>query len=42
MATDNTGYTPLTPRVRRPYVIRGGTGFGVRALVELARNWKAS
>jgi leucyl aminopeptidase len=41
MATDTVGYTPLTPRVRLPYVIRGGTGFGVRALVELARNWKA-
>ena len=41
MATDTVGYTALTPRVRLPYVIRGGTGFGVRALVELARRWKA-
>jgi leucyl aminopeptidase len=41
MATDTVGYSPLTPRVRLPYVIRGGTGFGVRALVELARHWNA-
>ncbi len=41
MATDTVGYTPLTPHVRRPYVIRGGTGFGVRALVDLVRNWKS-
>jgi leucyl aminopeptidase len=41
MATDTGGYTPLTPRIRLPYVIRGGTGFGVRALVELVRHWKA-
>jgi leucyl aminopeptidase len=41
MATDTIGYTPLTPRIRLPYVIRGGTGFGVRALVDLVRNWKA-
>jgi leucyl aminopeptidase len=41
MATDTVGYTPLTPRIRLPYVIRGGTGFGVRALVELVRHWKA-
>jgi leucyl aminopeptidase len=41
MASDTTGYSPLTPRVKLPYVIRGGTGFGVRALVELARLWKA-
>jgi leucyl aminopeptidase len=40
MVTDTSGYTPLTPRVKLPYVIRGGTGFGVRALVELVRNWK--
>ncbi len=41
MATDTIGYTALTPRIRLPYVIRGGTGFGVRALVDLIRNWKA-
>jgi hypothetical protein len=41
MASDTGGYSALTPRVKLPYVIRGGTGFGVRALVELARNWKA-
>ncbi len=41
MATDTSGYTPLSPRVKSPYVIRGGTGFGVRALVELAKNWKS-
>ena len=41
MALDTVGYTPVTPRIKLPYVIRGGTGFGVRALVELARNWKA-
>ncbi len=39
MATDTVGYTALYPRIRLPYVIRGGTGFGVRALVELARHW---
>jgi leucyl aminopeptidase len=41
MASDTTGYSPVSPRVKLPYVIRGGTGFGVRALVELARHWKA-
>ena len=40
MVLDTMGYTPLYPRIRLPYVIRGGTGFGVRALVELARNWE--
>ncbi|MBI5563620.1 MAG: leucyl aminopeptidase, partial [Chloroflexi bacterium] len=39
MVVDKIGYTPLYPRTHLPYVIRGGTGFGVRALVELARNW---
>ncbi len=42
MATDTVGYSPVTPRVRLPYVIRGGTGFGVRALVDLVRNWKTN
>ncbi len=41
MVTDTVGYTALLPRTKLPYVIRGGTGFGVRALVELARHWKA-
>jgi len=41
MVTDTVGYTPVYPRTKLPYVIRGGTGFGVRALVELARNWQA-
>ncbi len=40
MATDKAGYTALTPRMSLPYVIRGGTGFGVRALADLVRNWK--
>ncbi len=39
VVVDKTGYTPLSPRTHLPYVIRGGTGFGVRALVELAKNW---
>jgi leucyl aminopeptidase len=39
MVVDKIGYTPLYPRTHLPYIIRGGTGFGVRALVELARNW---
>jgi leucyl aminopeptidase len=39
MVVDKIGYTALYPRTHLPYVIRGGTGFGVRALVELARNW---
>ena len=41
MVMDTVGYTPVYPRTKLPYVIRGGTGFGVRALVELARNWQA-
>jgi leucyl aminopeptidase len=41
MVTDTVGYTPLYPRTKSPYVIRGGTGFGVRALVELTRHWKS-
>jgi hypothetical protein len=39
MVTDTVGYTALYPRTKSPYVIRGGTGFGVRALVELVRRW---
>ncbi len=41
MVTDKLGYTALYPRTHLPYVIRGGTGFGVRALVELVRHWNA-
>jgi leucyl aminopeptidase len=40
MVTDTVGYTAVYPRTKSPYVIRGGTGFGVRALVELVRCWK--
>jgi leucyl aminopeptidase len=39
MVVDKIGYTAVYPRTHLPYVIRGATGFGVRALVELARNW---
>jgi leucyl aminopeptidase len=41
MVTDKLGYTSYYPRTHLPYIIRGGTGFGVRALVELARRWSA-
>ena len=40
MALDNIGTTAYYPLTHPPHVIRGGTGFGVRALVSLARNWK--
>ncbi len=40
MVADTLGYTSHYPRTHLPYIIRGGTGFGVRALVELARRWK--
>ena len=40
MALDNTGPTSHYPRTHLPHIIRGATGFGVRALVALARNWK--
>ncbi len=39
MVLDKLGHTALYPRTHPPHVIRGGTGFGVRALVELARRW---
>ena len=39
MVVDKTGYTPLAPHTHLPYVVHGGTGFGARALVELARRW---
>ena len=41
MVLDTVGYTTLYPRTKLPYLIRGGTGFGVRALVELVRRWAA-
>lgn len=37
---DKVGTTPLYPFTHPPHVIRGATGFGVRALVSLARNWR--
>ncbi len=40
MALDKTGPTSYYPRTHLPHIIRGGTGFGVRALVAFARNWK--
>jgi len=40
MVLDKLGTTALYPRTHPPHVIRGGTGFGVRALVELARRWQ--
>lgn len=39
MVSDKLGYSAVYPRTHLPYVIRGGTGFGVRALVELVRSW---
>jgi len=41
MVIDKLGYSSYYPRTHLPYVIRGGTGFGVRALVELVRRWNA-
>ncbi len=40
MALDNVGPTTYYPRTHLPHIIRGATGFGVRALVAFARNWK--
>jgi leucyl aminopeptidase len=40
MVLDKVGTTSLYPHTHPPHVIRGATGFGVRALVSLARNWK--
>ena len=40
MALDKIGSTPLYPHTHPPHVIRGATGFGVRALVSFAREWK--
>lgn len=39
MVSDKLGYSAVYPRTHVPYIIRGGTGFGVRALVELVRSW---
>jgi leucyl aminopeptidase len=40
MALDHTGASPVSPLTHPAHVIRGATGFGVRALVSFARNWK--
>jgi leucyl aminopeptidase len=40
MVQDHVGPTSYYPHTHTPYVIRGATGFGVRALVSFARNWK--
>jgi leucyl aminopeptidase len=40
MVLDDTGSTAVLPRIHPPHIIRGATGFGVRALVSLARGWK--
>jgi len=40
MVLDKVGSTALYPHTHPPHVIRGATGFGVRALVSLAREWK--
>ncbi len=39
VAQDSIGASALSPLGHPPYSIRGGTGYGVRALVSLARNW---
>ena len=40
MVLDKVGSTPVYPHTHPPHIVRGATGFGVRALVSLARNWK--
>jgi leucyl aminopeptidase len=40
MVLDNIGPTAYYPLTHPPHVIRGATGFGVRALVSFARQWK--
>ena len=40
MVLDETGTTPVLPRTHPPHIIRGATGFGVRALVSLVRGWE--
>ena len=40
MVLDKIGATALYPHTHPPHVIRGATGFGVRALVSFAQNWR--
>jgi leucyl aminopeptidase len=40
MVLDKIGTTSLYPHTHPPHILRGATGFGVRALVSLAREWK--
>lgn len=40
MVLDSIGPTAYYPLTHPPHVIRGATGFGVRALVSFAREWK--
>ncbi len=40
MVLDKVGTTSLYPHTHPPHILRGATGFGVRALVSFARNWK--
>ena len=35
--TDKT--TPIGTSMRAPYIPRGGTGFGVRLIIDFLRNW---
>ena len=40
MVLDHIGPTAYYPLTHPPHIIRGATGFGVRALVSFAREWK--
>jgi leucyl aminopeptidase len=40
VVSDKLGPSTYYPRTHVPYSSRGGTGFGVRALVELVRSWE--
>jgi leucyl aminopeptidase len=40
MVLDHIGPTSYYPLTHPPHVVGGATGFGVRALVSFARNWK--
>ncbi|MDO9302885.1 MAG: leucyl aminopeptidase [Anaerolineales bacterium] len=40
MVLDDIGTTAYYPLTHPPHIIRGATGFGVRALVSFAREWK--
>jgi leucyl aminopeptidase len=40
MVLDKLGAVPVYPLTHPSYIIRGATGFGVRALVSFAKNWK--